>query len=360
MNTSIAAPSSEANTKTDQKLIVVIIDGCRWDYFSRDEPNHHGFQKFKTQGVVAKYVQPIYPSSSFESWTTINTGLYPESHQITRNHMYDKANDEFFTLDDDTTTNDPKWWKGNHIPIWTSLTHQGFNVGLFHWSKCQIEFEIDGQVVKPKICLPYDDKNGHEDSTSTLSDELDNYYKKIIDGELDVAFVYTPHIDNQGHAYGPDSIEVENAMNKVDQILDGLLEKIKSDNKTNIVNMIVVADHGMVDNSKLVHKKLSANVAKEALDEIKYIVDRGDIAVKNPSKIDMVVDELKKWTDMKVFKKEDIPDYYRTKNGKYTLDIMMVPNGNVTLSRDNDFSQYFPENKGDESEESQSKGGDHG
>ena len=70
---------------TRNKLIVVMLDGCRHDYFSRNETNHPGFQHFKNQGVVAEYVQPIYPSSSFESWTSISTGLYPNKiYQVTR------------------------------------------------------------------------------------------------------------------------------------------------------------------------------------------------------------------------------------------------------------------------------------
>ena len=31
---------------TDQKLIVVMLDGCRWDYFTRDIEKHPGFKRF--------------------------------------------------------------------------------------------------------------------------------------------------------------------------------------------------------------------------------------------------------------------------------------------------------------------------
>ena len=58
----------------DKKLVVIMLDGCRWDYFSRNPQLHPGFSKIKTEGVVADYVQPILPSNSFPSWTTISTG----------------------------------------------------------------------------------------------------------------------------------------------------------------------------------------------------------------------------------------------------------------------------------------------
>ena len=69
----LIAHGNTADLPTDQKLIVVMLDGCRWDYFTHN-PGLSGFQKIKEGGVVAKYVQPILPSSSFESWTTISTG----------------------------------------------------------------------------------------------------------------------------------------------------------------------------------------------------------------------------------------------------------------------------------------------
>ena len=69
----LIAHGNTADLPTDQKLIVVMLDGCRWDYFTHN-PGLSGFQKIKEGGVVADYVQPILPSSSFESWTTISTG----------------------------------------------------------------------------------------------------------------------------------------------------------------------------------------------------------------------------------------------------------------------------------------------
>ena len=52
-------------------------------------------------------------------------GLYPEQHQIIGNYMYDRLNNDFFNLDEAETTGKSKWWSG-HIPIWTTLTRQGF------------------------------------------------------------------------------------------------------------------------------------------------------------------------------------------------------------------------------------------
>ena len=84
-----------------------------------------------------------------------------------------------FDLYNDTTTGNTKWWSG-HVPIWTTLTHQGYKVGLHHWSRCDIEFSIEGKSIKPEKCDPYSDHtndgtegNGYTDDLEVLKDALD-------------------------------------------------------------------------------------------------------------------------------------------------------------------------------------------
>ena len=75
-------------------------------------------------------------------------------------------------MENDTTTENPKWWEG-HIPIWTSLTHQGFNVSLFHWSKCNANFTIGNETIEPKHCEQYTEKNHYTDTVAVFENALD-------------------------------------------------------------------------------------------------------------------------------------------------------------------------------------------
>ena len=78
--------------------------------------------------------------------------------------------------------------------------------------------------------------------------------------------------------------------------------------------------------------------------------------------IDLVYNDLKNWTDMKVFKREEIPDFYHIKNATYALDLLILPNfNNVSLSTaDNDHPYlYEPPLVGDESDAYQAKGKGH-
>ncbi len=58
------------------KLFLIMLDGFRHDLVTRqnkkDLPNFNSI--FYEGGSVASYVQPIFPSVSFPSWTTIGTG----------------------------------------------------------------------------------------------------------------------------------------------------------------------------------------------------------------------------------------------------------------------------------------------
>jgi predicted AlkP superfamily pyrophosphatase or phosphodiesterase len=46
------------------------------------------------------------------------TGLYPESHGIVSNTMYDPQLNATFTLSDKTQVRDGRWWLGE--PIWAT------------------------------------------------------------------------------------------------------------------------------------------------------------------------------------------------------------------------------------------------
>ena len=53
-----------------------MLDGFRADYATREDPSTvPTLTRFEREGVMAKYVQPIYPALSMPSWTTIVTGM---------------------------------------------------------------------------------------------------------------------------------------------------------------------------------------------------------------------------------------------------------------------------------------------
>ena len=58
----------------EKKVILVLVDGVRYDYVK--DPALKGFQRMARKGVKAEYVQPIFPSNSYPNWYTIVTGTH--------------------------------------------------------------------------------------------------------------------------------------------------------------------------------------------------------------------------------------------------------------------------------------------
>ena len=83
-------------------------------------------------------------------------------------------------------------------------------------------------------------------------------------------------IDHKGHEYGPESEEIKEAVKDVDEVFKTFLDHLEDEGKSDEINFIVVADHGMTDQSKVVEVKLSHYLTQESLEAIEYIVDSGE------------------------------------------------------------------------------------
>ena len=63
----------------DKKLLVLLIDGFRWDYFNRfSDGELPGFDKLMKRGVKAQYLQSVFPSYSFVNFYSLMTGKEPQ------------------------------------------------------------------------------------------------------------------------------------------------------------------------------------------------------------------------------------------------------------------------------------------
>jgi ectonucleotide pyrophosphatase/phosphodiesterase family protein 6 len=64
-------------TNDRNKLLVLLIDGFRWDYFDRfDEGELPGFEKWKQEGVKADYLTSVFVTLSFPNFYSLMTGWW--------------------------------------------------------------------------------------------------------------------------------------------------------------------------------------------------------------------------------------------------------------------------------------------
>jgi predicted AlkP superfamily pyrophosphatase or phosphodiesterase len=69
------------------KVLVVSFDGFRYDYMQKTAtPN---LQAIKAEGVSVPWMRAQFPTKTFPNHQTMATGLYPASHGITDNVVWD-------------------------------------------------------------------------------------------------------------------------------------------------------------------------------------------------------------------------------------------------------------------------------
>jgi len=287
----------------ENALVLILMDGFRWDYPGFDGMT--AFKELQTTGVHAEYMEPIMPSLSFPNYYSLATGLYPESHGMVGNIMYDKVHNELFMMKPIENISQPFWWEGAE-PIWTTATKQNLSVSMFRWPGCQVDFA----GVKPYKCIQYTKIEGVDEFRNDLNRTL----TEIRDKGVRLGMVYVEHSDYVGHYKGPNSQDLRTAITDLDGVLKEFIDTIKQDQFNN-VNMIVVSDHGMQDTTPDNITEIELGAILD-MSDIKYILDTraylGIIPMEG--KLKKVYNVLKNVSGIDVYKKDDIPVRYRLKN----------------------------------------------
>lgn len=105
----------QSNKSSIPPLILISIDGFRYDYLKRGlTPN---LRKLCRKGIHGP-MKPQFPSYTFPNHFSLVTGLYPESHGIVGNAFYDPKLEEYFSYNDQKDLNESKWWLAE--PIWNN------------------------------------------------------------------------------------------------------------------------------------------------------------------------------------------------------------------------------------------------
>ncbi len=144
-----SSPAQAASTvpPRDRILILVSLDGFRWDYLQKFNPPN--LTRLAAEGVRAERLIPAFPSLTFPNHYTIVTGLWPEHHGIVGNGFYDpvrKTNYNAFNSSSQASF----WWGGE--PIWATAIKQGRVADCMFWPGSTVE--IGG--IRPTKWKPFD------------------------------------------------------------------------------------------------------------------------------------------------------------------------------------------------------------
>ncbi|KAM9703979.1 ectonucleotide pyrophosphatase/phosphodiesterase family member 1 isoform 2-T2 [Menidia menidia] len=215
-------------------LILVSLDGFRAEYLKDHKSHVPIINKLRNDGTTAPYMRPIYPTKTFPNHYTIVTGLYPESHGIVDNKMYDVTRNSFFSLKTNEKFNS-NWYQGE--PVWITAMRQKLRAATFFWPGSDVA--INGTF--PNYYQPYDKSVSFETRVSTLLEWLSLPEEE----RPDFYTLYLDEPDTAGHYYGPGSRQVIYSLEKVDRILGKVMDGLVARNLHQCVNIIIISDHGM-------------------------------------------------------------------------------------------------------------------
>ena len=214
-------------------LLLVSIDGFRWDYLDKFAPPT--LSKLAADGVRADGLIPQFPSKTFPNHYTIVTGLTLAHHGIISNNIRARDIPGEFSLSNREVQSDPRWWGGE--PIWNTAERQGRKSAAMFWPGSEVV--IGGR--RGTYWTPYDDDMPHAERIKRILDWL-----KLPEAQRpSFLTLYFSDVDSAGHSRGPDSEDVRNAVMKVDASLGELVAGVKQIGMADLVNYVIVSDHGM-------------------------------------------------------------------------------------------------------------------
>ncbi|KAK2186559.1 hypothetical protein NP493_196g03063 [Ridgeia piscesae] len=215
-------------------LLLIAIDGFRPDYL--DDKLIPTLKKLMDCGVNAPHMRPVYPSTTYPNLYTMVTGLYPESHGIIDGEMVDLELNETFSAYRSTLLSHA-WWQGQ--PIWnTAVKHNKTTVAMY-WPGG----EAPVQGIRPTKY--YIDSRTDEEPDELKLDKALRWLNGSEGVVADFVALNFRWLDNVGHRAGPDSLQVDRALVKVEYLTRRLMDSLYRQRLHKCVNIILVSDAGL-------------------------------------------------------------------------------------------------------------------
>ena len=320
-SSNLTEPTLTRNSKASlQKpyVILVSLDGFRWDYVDKYKPPH--LTEFIAKGVRSESLIPSFPSKTFPNHYTIATGMYPDKHGIIGNYFYSYKKDVTYKLGNREMVEDGTFYGGT--PLWV----QADKANMVSASYFFVGSEADIQGIRPTYYQIYDASTKNEVRVA----ETLKWFGLPKKERPHMITLYFSDMDDVGHRFSPDNEgELKKALFALDRDLGELFKGVEAIGLP--INIIIVSDHGMATLP-------TANMlAVEDIEnnDLYTVIANGSILNIHPKKnttIDTVFEYLKpKEKHFKVYTTENTPGFEYKPRNKDWGSIQVIP----------DFGYYF-------------------
>jgi len=309
-------------------IILISMDGFRWDYMERtDTPN---MDYLASEGILAEAMIPVYPSFTFPNHLSIITGCYPVNHGIISNTMWDSVFEEWYYIGEGSEpVQDGKWYEAE--PFWVTVEKAGLVSAVYHWPAS--EAEIMGY--RPTHYFVYDGSVTNEDKINQIFDWLD------LPGDQQPSFIatYFNEANYYGHRLGTQGIAMDSVIQGLDDDIGLLMSGLEQRNLLGEINIIIVADHGMVDYDENKVIFIDDYISLQDLERSRF----GSATMFEP--VEGMVDSVyfalhNAHPNFQVYRKEEVPEYLHYSNRRRILPIIGLPDESWFVTTHNYFDNY--------------------
>ncbi|CAO4379234.1 unnamed protein product [Caenorhabditis nigoni] len=269
-------------------LLILSFDGFAKEYLERKIVK--SLELIAECGVRADTVYPSFPSKTFPNHYTMVTGLYPESHGITDNNVFDpKISPDLLAM---RKSEAEKLYEGE--AIWSAYKRlTGRPAHCLFWVGCY----FNNTGYKPDISPDYNQELPLQERINTLISWLKLPAKER--PVLITAYLHQP--DAAGHKQK----DIDEALEDVNRYIDALMENLYDEGLLECINLVIVSDHGM----QVLNKTIEV---EDYVDMKGLVLSKGVVArihLNGTDKtIDEVTDEIRCKVDgIKVNTVKDIP-----------------------------------------------------
>jgi predicted AlkP superfamily pyrophosphatase or phosphodiesterase len=307
------------NTATQQSkpyLILISIDGFRWDYMHRyPTPNMH---RIAAAGSKAERLLPVFPTLTFPNHYSIATGLYPAHHGLVANDFPDPSRHRWYSLKNRESVGDDRFYAGE--PIWVTAETQGMVTAAFFF----VGTEAPVKGVPPTHWRSYDKKIPGEKRV----DQVLAWLGEADEQRPHLYTLYFESVDDHSHWYGPESAENSEAIGRVDGHLGRLLDGIEKLPYADEVNIILLSDHGQqayVENQQPYllgeHVELDGTRSVEGGAYLFLYLDHAD-----PERAAAIVNTVNaSWEHGRAWLPRDTPAQWHVDNNPSFPDVILMP-----------------------------------
>lgn len=305
--------------------IYISLDGFRADFLDRGLTP--ALNSIVANGVSPQYMNPSFPSVTFPNHFTLMTGLYPESHGIVGNTFWDPNMKEEFYYTHPTVSMQPKWWMAE--PLWVTAEKQRVKTAIHMWPGSEAHIgdkeptfldKYNGtEVLSRKVdrVLEFLDLPGLEDK-SQITPERPQFI-----------VAYVPNVDQDGHKFGPNSTEIRKTISEADNMIAGIMTGLERRNLTEVVNIVVVSDHGMATTSTERLIQLDDLIDYDLIEHIDGWPSAG-LRPKRPEDLETLRKQLEKVAPdyehaFEFYTRETMPERYHFSNNERIAPLWVIP-----------------------------------